>query len=367
MKKKVGRIIAIVLAAAIVIGGIIACIKLPHPLSYDIDSVPQVGSSLEIVGSSEDEVTAKITGDTFKVVAFTDIHLDGINKTSSITVKNIVDNIVREKPDLVIFGGDNVTSALNRKRANQLAQLFENLGVYWAGVLGNHEGDNGFSLSREEMVDIFSSYDHCLMKKGISGFFGVGNYALTVLNTDGTVRQAYFFMDTGDEMSSELKAQYGVPESESPDDGTKADQVEWYTAKNNALKSKYGDFKSTIVVHIPLPQMKTAVESGAEFLYGEKLEGICASGFDSGLFDAIKAGGTTKSVFFGHDHLNTFGVEYDGVLLSYLQPSGYGSYTTASKLNYEEKDWLQGCSVFEFAADGTFTQTRYRNSESLGK
>ena len=363
MKKKVLTIVAAVLAVALIAGSAVAYKLLPQPLNYDIDGVTPVGTDVEIVSESVDEVTIKKSGDSFKVLAFTDIHLDGKNETSYMTVENIVKNIEREKPDLVLFGGDNVTSALNKKRAHQFAQLFENLGVYWAGVLGNHEGDNGFSLSRADMVELFSSYDHCLMKNGVDGIFGNCNYAVTVLNGDDTVKHVYYFLDTGDEMSSELMQQYNIPEDDPPYDGAKTEQVEWYTAKNDVLKEKYGDFKSTLVVHIPLPQYDNALNDGVTYLYGEKLEGICSSGFDSGLFDALKAGGTTKSVFCGHDHLNTFGFTYDGILLSYLQPSGYGSYTTASKLGYEEKDWLQGCTVFELNADGTFTQSRLRNCE----
>ena len=301
-------------------------------------------------------------GENFKVLAFTDIHLDGKNETSYTTVKNIVENVVAEKPDLVIFNGDSVTSAFNKKRTHQLCEIFEKLGVYWAGGLGNHEGDNGFSISREAMIDIFSSYEHCLMLKGTGEAWGAGNYALTVLNADDTVRQVYYFMDTGDEMSEEDKVTYGIDPAKSPYDGTKPSQVEWYAAKNASLKEKYGVFTSTLFVHIPLPQFKNA-EEGSEMLYGEKLENICASGFDAGLFDALKEGGTTKAVFSGHDHLNTFGILYEDILLSYLQPSGYGSYTTASRLGYEEKDWLQGYTAFEVAQDGSFTTYRVRNSE----
>ncbi len=360
-KKKIIIIVCAAVFAVLAAGGAIAYSQLPHPLSYDIDSVPFVGSEVQIVASEKDEVTIKKNSGEFKVLAFTDTHLDGSNDTSGMTVSNLVNNIVKEKPDLVVFNGDTVTSAFNKKRCNQLAEIFEKLGVYWAGGLGNHEGDNGFSVTREEMVEIFSSYEHCLMRKGADDVFGVANYALTILNKDNTVKQVYYFMDTGDEMSTELKSEYGIPVDDDPYDGTKPDQVKWYTDKNNALKAKYGSFKSTLFVHIPLYQMKSAAEN-EKFIYGEKLEGVCSSGFDSGLFEAMRTGGTTKAAFFGHDHLNCFGLKYKGILLGYLQPSGYGSYTALSKLNYEEKDWLQGYTAFELKENGSFDMYRVRNS-----
>lgn len=357
------KIILPCVVAVLAAGLIIAyAFFLPHPLNYDIGSVESVGSSIEIVANTADSITLKNTENRpFRVMTFTDMHLDGKNETSYMTVENLVKNIQREKPDLVILGGDNVTSAFNKKRARQLGEIFERLGVYWAGILGNHEGDNALSVSRPEMIEIFSSYEHCLMLEGSDAIWGDGNYSLNLLNADGTLCHTFIFMDTGDEVSEETKAEYGIPADQSPYDGTKKDQVAWYSSVIASTRETYGDFVSTVIVHIPLPQMKTEAEK-EEFLCGGKLEKVCASGFDAGLFDAIKQGGSTKTVLFGHDHLNDFGVLCDGIRLEYMQPSGYGSYTALSRLGYEEKDWLQGYTVLDIAADGTYVPAHYRNS-----
>lgn len=368
MKKKIICILAAVLAAAVLIAGCIVYPKLPQPLSYDISSVQNIGSDIEIIAEGDDFVSVKKKSDgKFKVLMFTDLHLDGNNDTSSLTVSNLVGNIVKEKPDLVILGGDNVTSALNKKRTKQLAQIFENLGVYWAGVLGNHEGDSPLSISREKMVDIFSSYEHCLMKKGKEEVDGNGNYVLNILNSDRTIKESFFFFDTMDEMNKEQKEKYALPENEDFYDGLKASQVEWYKYTVTRMKAESGFFSSVAVLHIPLPQFESAVSDGGKFLYGDKREGICSSGFESGFFDTIKECDSTKAVFCSHDHLNNFGVMYDGILLSYIEPSGYGSYTAKSKLGYEEKDWLQGYTVLTLNDDGTFLQEQHRNSENTDK
>lgn len=364
-KKKSLKIIAAVLAVVLVVGGIIAYSMLPHPLNYKIKAIESVGSEVEVVAEGEDFVSVKKTSDgEFKVLMFTDIHLDGKNKTSNITVENLVRNIQSEKPDLVILGGDNVTSGLNKKRANQLAEIFEKLGVYWAGILGNHEGDNNLSVSREKMIDIFASYDHCLMRQGKNDVDGNGNYVLNILNPDSSIRKSFFFLDTMDEMTDVQKETYGLSVDEDYYDGVKESQVKWYSDTVEKMKKESGNFSSIAVLHIPLVQYKTAFEDGAELLYGAKRENICASGFDSGLFAAIKKSGSTDTVFCGHDHLNNFGLVYDGILLSYIQPSGYGSYTAASKLGYEEKDWLQGYTKLILNKDGTFSQEQFRNSET---
>ena len=99
-------------------------------------------NDIEIVSETEDSVTIRKNSDgEFKVLMFTDTHLKGDKQLDNTTVTYLVKNITEQKPDLVILGGDNVTYGFNKKRNVQLAELFESLGVYWATVLGNHEGD----------------------------------------------------------------------------------------------------------------------------------------------------------------------------------------------------------------------------------
>ena len=361
MKKK-GKIILCAVLAFLLIAGCVTWSFLPHPLNYPINQIEAAGSTLEVLEETEDSVTVTKKGDgEFKILMFTDMHLDGKNKTSYTTVSHLVENIQHEKPDLVLLGGDNVTSGMNGVRAKQLGRIFEKLGVYWAGVLGNHEGDNVWSVSREKMMDIFTSFDHCLMKKGPADIDGNCNYALHILDADGGMLQTFFFLDTFDMVADADKPQLGFAESDKVTDGAHKNQIEWYARKAAAVKEAYGDYASILVQHVPLLQHKAAAET-EEFLYGVKLEGVCCTSYDNGLFDAIRASGVTHAVFCGHDHMNSFAVRYEGVVLSYIEPSGYGSYNTGTKLGYEEKDWLQGYTRLTLHADRSFTAEQMRNS-----
>ena len=356
------KIMAFFMAVAAFFGSIGESIGIPQPLFMDISSIESVGTNIDYVLKEDDSATIRTkSDDDFKVLMFTDIHLDGKNKTSSVTVEKIIANVQREKPDFVIFGGDTITSGLNRKRAKQLCEIFEQLGVYWAAVLGNHEG-SALAISRKKNVKIFSSYDHCLMRQGLDGVWGNGNYCVNILNADGSLKKTFYFLDSGSDASKADMEKYGTAtDGRSEYDGVKDSQVKWYSDKVKENEAKYGASKSVLVMHIPIYQMREAAESG-EYLYGGKLESVCASCFDSGLFDAIKTLGSTDWVFFGHDHVNNFALELDGVTLSYIEASGYGSYTTASKFGYEEKDWLQGYTKLMIKADGTFTHEQIRNS-----
>ena len=356
---KVLIIILCVLLAVIIVGGGVGYSFLPHPFNYKIKDIAPLGrETAEIVSESTDGVVLKKKdAGEFKVLLFTDLHLDGKNKTSNITLENMIKSIQNEKPDLVLFGGDNVTSALNRKRAGQFADIFEKLGVYWGGVIGNHEGDNPYSIKREEMVNIFASHERCIMRNGPDDIDGNCNYAISLLNSEGRHLETIFCLDTFDEMSDELKEYYGYDDEGTPWDGAHENQVAWFREKAVSLKNDYGDYKSIMLMHIPLPQMKEAAESG-NFIRGAQNEGVCATVFDSGLFDAMKENGVSAA-YFGHDHNNNFAVIADGIELAYLETSGYGSYGLHKK-DFPENEWLQGYSVMNFMEDRyTFNLYKY--------
>lgn len=362
MKKGLIVVLAVFLVAAIGFGGFVAynCSK---GISYDISSVEKIPCDVEIVSEDVDSVTIKknSNGD-FKVLMFTDMHLKGDKELDNITVTNMVNNIKEQNPDLVILGGDNVTYGFNKKRNVQLAELFENLGVYWATVLGNHEGDGFLSYDRQNVIKLFSTYEHCLVKEGNEDVDGNGNCTINILNSDGTLKEVFFLMDSGDYMTDESKQEYGVTDEDDVYDGVKTSQVQWYKDKHDAIEKQYGEFKSVTIVHIPIYQAEKEYTEG-EFLYGDKREGVCESGFDAGLFDAMKEKGSAQAVYFGHDHVNNFGVMCDGILLSYMQPSGYAAYNMQSKFDAPENEWIQGCTVLNIKADGTYTAERIFNHQ----
>lgn len=360
MKKCIKIILAVMLAVIIGAGGFVIY-KSSQGLAYDISSVEVIQNDVEIVSETEDSVTIRKNGDgEFRVLMFTDTHLKGDRKLDNITLTYMIKNITEQNPDLVILGGDNVTYGFNKKRNVQLAELFESFGVYWATVLGNHEGDGFMSYDRADVIKLFSGFEHCLVKEGRSDVDGNGNCTINILNSDGTLREVFFLMDTGDYMTDESKAEYGVTDPDEVYDGVKLSQVQWYKEKHDSIEKEYGEFRSVTVVHIPPYQTEREYADG-DFLYGEKREGVCESGFDAGLIDAMIEKGSGQAVYFGHDHVNDFGVMYEDILLSYMQPSGYGAYNMQTKFDAPEDQWIQGCTVLSIAEDGTYTAERIYN------
>lgn len=360
-KKIILKIIVAVVVVAIIGAGGFLGYKIMQGLRYDIDSVESIGSTLEIVKEDVDSITVKKTDDSnLKVLLFSDTHFNG-NKNDQMTATYIVENITREKPDLVIFGGDNVSSAISKKRTREFAQLMENLGVHWAAILGNHDAESILTYTRKEVIDVYASAENCLVRQGKEDIDGNGNFTINILNNDGTLREVFFLMDSGDYMSDEMKEKYGVDKEEYRYDGVKESQVQWYKEKHDEIEAEYGKFKSVTVIHIPPYQLRN-VEAQKEplYVYGDKREGVCPAGFDSGLFDALKEKGSCQAVYFGHDHVNDFGIINDGILLSYIQSSGYSSYNMGTR-GEPESEWLQGCTILDIKSDGTYYTSRHLN------
>ena len=63
----------------------------------------------------------------------------------------------------------------------------------------------------------------------------------------------------------------------------------------------------------------------AEILYGRMFESVGCSPFNSGLFEAMKKTGA-QGIFCGHDHINDFHINIDGIDIYQTLGAGYFTY-----------------------------------------
>lgn len=290
----------------------------------------------------------------FKILGFTDMHLDDNEKCCDVTLELMCETIRQEKPDLVVFVGDNVTGGDNRCRAERFCRTMDELQVPWAFVLGNHEGDNPSSLQRGEMAELFGKSAYCMMPAGAAvlddgtGVLGNGNYAIVLKNAQDQPVFQLIFLDCGSDTTPEELARYGViTQKKKPDGFLKECQIAWYREQVRKTSCP-----SMVFCHIPLQEFDTAYNDGNCF-YGINHENVCSSPYNSGMFDAMLEEGRTKLFVSGHDHVNDSRVLYKGITLMYNRMSGMSSYNMISTKRSDKL--LQGCTVYYVNADGQVT------------
>ena len=289
-------------------------------------------------------VLRNISGDrAFRILGFTDTHIDGNESCGKWTMRLIRETVLAEKPDMVVFVGDNVTGADNLGRAQVFSNMMTELGVPWCPVLGNHEGDNPGSIGRGEMMEIFRESPCCCIPADAAVHeCGRLDYAVPLKDEKGGVRFAMFFMDGGAYMSEEECRCYGCAEESYA--CLNRDQIEWY----REISGRY-ECGSMVFCHIPLPEFKTAEKEG-ELIAGANREGVCCPPYNSGMFAAMEDIGKTVAFVSGHDHINDSHMMYRGVRLVYNRMSGLSSYNVISKGLSDRL--IQGCSVYDVYADG---------------
>lgn len=275
----------------------------------------------------------------FKVLILADLHMNvSGNSTDVSEVKERVKSLVdREKPDLVIFTGDNTIGSSNeqilRDNITAMVSYIEEKQIPWCHVYGNHDHEG--ALSKEEQQKIYESFEYCI-SKDVSDLSGVGNYVHAVYNQDGTIGSVIYLVDSG------------TYASDGGYDYIKNDQIAWYKQTSELLE-EYNNGKpinGIMAFHIPLTENNDAYDNrhNKELVYetaGNKNENICCSKTDTNLFETVLSRGDIKAIVTGHDHINDYMYNYLGVKLC--------SSPNISDLTYYNAD-VQGARVFDLNA-----------------
>lgn len=374
--------ISLLLVIIVILVGLIAANAINEEIMKEyIDTFEKVEYERQLV-PSEDELGSYFTTDgDFKVMHLTDIHLGGgifSVEQDKKALNAVAAMITEEKPDLVIVTGDihsyfvPWSGTLNNSYAhNMFIRLMENLGVYWTVTFGNHDAESYNRYNRSGVADIYEdkSLTYCLFKRGPEDVFGECNHVISVKNSLGLVTQSFVMMDTNaytDEDPLGLGWVY---------DNIHEDQIDWYkenVARLNAYNKSVldtmaekpenvADFEtvqSLLFVHIPILEVRDAVykylEESDEVKHlfgkiGESEPYVYSSEIPEEMFETMIELGSTKAMFFGHDHLNNIVLEYQGIKLSYGYSVDYFAYSGIASVGSQ-----RGCTIINCKTDTSF-------------
>ncbi len=275
---------------------------------------------------------------TFRIMNISDIQ-DGTKlvKTTAEFFKAV---IAKENPDLIVLTGDNIAgntlSADETETAiRAVMDVFEECGVPVAIVFGNHDEESG--MCKEEQMAIYNTYSCSVSVDEGEALWGCGTYNIPVYSSDDDTDVVFncWMFDSG---NRDEDGEY---------DHVKEDQIEWYKTESARLKAENDGepVPSIAFQHIIVPEVFEAFDEvdssvkGSVVKYGKYYalpasaaegsvigEPPCPSGTNGGQFDAFVQCGDVLAVVSGHDHTNSFSVEYKGIDIINSPTAGLRSY-----------------------------------------
>ena len=270
----------------------------------------------------------------FKILHISDCQDDYPAEENMMTYINYMLEIY--EPDLVVLGGDNSIGAEETKalEVEELVKPFVEHEVYFTVVFGNHDHEQG--VDKETLLGYFQQYggEYCLAYDAVPELHGTATHNLTVFASESDeIKFNVWLFDSGNYVADENGKRLGY-------DCVNADQVEWYKEASEALEKQAGAkvpslaFQHIVVgevydamfpsipfeipyivetynngIHYPIIAPNTSVFAG--HLFEQPSPGV----FNHGQFDAMKERGDVLGIYCGHDHINTYELEYEGIVI----------------------------------------------------
>ena len=255
------------------------------------------------------------------------------------------------EPDLVVLGGDNTVGPAETKELaiKELVTPFVEHKVPFTLVFGNHDEECG-NISKDVLLTYYQKYGgkYCLAYDADPKISGTGAHNLTVLASDSNdIKFNVWMFDTGDYVEDENGKRLGY-------DSVREDQINWYkkTAKDLAKQAGatvpaiafqhmiVGEIYEVMFPEVPfeLGDLTETYNNGKHYpivcpdtsvFKGHLFEPPSPGPFNYGQVDAMLEIGDVKGLFVGHDHYNTYEVNYKGIKLVNTPGVTHHSYDTA--------------------------------------
>ncbi len=279
----------------------------------------------------------------FKILQIADMQ-DGF--PMKLITKNLIKKAVEtENPDLIVLTGDNINSTAGESityasAINEFMSILDGYGIPVAAVFGNHDAEG--KITRAQQMEVYEKYDCFVGCAGEDmGNYTCGTYYVPVYSSTDANDMLFniWMIDSGDyNKENDLGGYAAVTKN----------QIEWYKNTEAELAAANGGevVPSIMFQHIVVPEIFDAlVPADAEtgtcswsdgktskyYKLPEGAKGVlpeypCPPNYNNGEFDAFHDNGNVLGMFFGHDHYNTYEVEYKGIMLCNTPGAGFSSY-----------------------------------------
>ncbi|OAC99749.1 hypothetical protein MUCCIDRAFT_113190 [Mucor lusitanicus CBS 277.49] len=252
-----------------------------------------------------------------------DIPVDMDCKGDATTIEYMEKLLDREKPDFVVFSGDNINGGgVSDARAAtfKFAEPVVRRKIPWAVVFGNHDDEN--DLTREELLQVMRRMPYSLTQRGPVDLPGMGNYILKVF-TDTTKAAAHaftmYFLDS-----------HAYPESDDQDgyDFIKSEQLDWIIHSASTFNKLPSKPNAAAFFHIPIWDYHEESNTNQPIAkLGDAREQVSSPKKNKiSALEAFKTAGDIKVTSCGHNHVNDYCLEKEGIQLCYAGGAGFGAY-----------------------------------------
>jgi len=245
----------------------------------------------------------------FKIVQFTDTHID-LEHKSNLQVYETVKGIIKiEKPDFVILTGDIVTENNPQEAYQRFSDIFKKTNIPWAVVFGNHDSQG--SVSRKNLADFIEKLPYCINKDVGDKIYGNTNFVLPVYGVNNKTEALLYCIDTGNRSTLKIMGN-GY-------DWIRFSQIDWYRKTSQAFTLANGGkvLPALAFFHIPFLEYNNAWNNKVNPPIGVKNEDPSSPKVNSGMFTAMLESGDIMGTFVGHDHINDYIGVYYNIALAY--------------------------------------------------
>ena len=256
--------------------------------------------------------------DDFRILQLTDTHVG--DKDNMKLHYDFMDLTIKDaNPNLIVITGDVFTFA-SKGTAKEFFKWMDSHNVPWTLTFGNHDEQCFFS------IDWLTGYLNNLTKNEKSycifkdlqddNIQGNSNFAIN-LKSGGSVFEQLIIMDSN---RYNYNGYFGY-------DYFHQDQIDWYSRLIDDTTSQNGGtvVPSLMFYHIPLPEVRdawAAAKVDSSLILnpvgeGQQNEDPCNPDYNSGFYQVIKDKHSTHGMYFGHDHINNYIINYDGIHFGY--------------------------------------------------